>query len=147
MDEGSGFGEDDSYEVVSENFKKIGRKYYHISKELRVTWYTATRECSKMGGAIVTFESKLEFDKVVSHLEPINQKTNYWTSLNDIDEEGTFFSIATGQKAPYTKWRFGEPNNDNNGDPENCVQVTHSDGFYMNDVPCDADASYICELK
>lgn len=144
--EGSGFGEDDSYEVVAENFKKIGTKHYHISKEVRVTWKTANIECSLLGGALVTFESDLEFYEVVSHLEPINQKTNYWTSLNDIDDEGTFVSIATGKKAPYTNWRIGEPNNENNGYPENCVQVTHSDGFYMNDVPCDAHASYICEL-
>lgn len=122
---------------------KLGSKYYYISEDRRVNWHVALETCRRLGGYLVTFESEEEFNLVTSNLET----TTYWTSFNDISEEGKFVSKYSGRAAPYLKWGSGEPTNSNSVDTEDCVQVHFKENFEMNDVPCKYRANVICEKQ
>lgn len=122
---------------------KLGSKYYYISEDTRVNWHVASEICRRLGGYLVTFESKEEFNLVTDNLET----TKYWTSFNDISEEGKFVSSYTGKAAPYLKWGSGEPTNSNSFVSEDCVRLQYKDNFIMNDVPCNYRANVICEKQ
>ena len=71
------------------------------------------------------------------------QKKNAYLSMNDISTEGRF-TYPTGEILVYSNWAKGEPNNSDEGQPENCVEI-HPEGKW-NDVPCSRQLLVICEF-
>ena len=68
-----------------------------------------------------------------------------WISANDRDSEDDFRQ-SDGSKQTYTNWKDGEPQNDSEGRPENCVVIkTREHNFEWNDVICTNGNPYVCE--
>ncbi|XP_030555623.1 C-type lectin 37Da-like [Drosophila novamexicana] len=123
-------------------FDKIGDKYYYIDTVTRLNWFEAAHRCHELGGHLANLQTRAEFDAVEMHLI----STSYWLDINDLGEEGEFYSLATGRKATFFKWYPGEPNNV--GDNEDCVQIRKVDEVYaLNDVDCNIKFNYICEKQ
>jgi hypothetical protein len=71
-----------------------------------------------------------------------------WTSGNDINSEGEFYWDNTGNPlGPYLDWDDGQPNNGNQGAPQNCLELEQIRGHKWNDVPCNQNNRFICEIE
>ena len=68
-----------------------------------------------------------------------------WLGLIDEKEEGKFEWESSQQRASYTRWDSGEPNNDHGG--EHCVHMWKDEGKW-NDLRCVPNIPHItmCEL-
>ncbi|KAB0353980.1 hypothetical protein FD755_023325 [Muntiacus reevesi] len=97
--------------------------------------------CREARGQLASPRSAAENEAVA---ELVRAKNNdAYLSMNDISTEGRF-TYPTGESLIYSNWAKGEPNNNNAGQPENCVQI-YSEGKW-NDVPCSTELLVICEF-
>lgn len=70
----------------------------------------------------------------------------FWTSGNDLIEEGNWNWLSTGKKMIYTNWHVGQPDNAFGG--EHCMNMWRSgDLFTWNDNSCRNKCYYICESR
>ena len=107
----------------------------------------------KMAGAVISYlgsehQEQLAFPRSAAENEAVTQvvraqKKNAYLSMNDISTEGKF-TYPTGKILVYSNWANGEPNNSDEGQPENCVEI-FPDGKW-NDVPCSEQLLVICEF-
>ncbi len=67
-----------------------------------------------------------------------------WIGIQDLDHEGTFEFLSSGDAALALLWSPGEPNNQGN---EDCVQFAGFNGQHalLNDLNCAAARPYVCE--
>ena len=107
----------------------------------------------KMAGAVISYlgsehQEQLAFPRSAAENEAVTQvvraqKKNAYLSMNDISTEGKF-TYPTGKILVYSNWANGEPNKSDEGQPENCVEIS-PDGKW-NDVPCSKQLLVICEF-
>ncbi|XP_062131315.1 accessory gland protein Acp29AB-like [Drosophila sulfurigaster albostrigata] len=124
-------------------FQKIGAKYYYIENSKTLNWFAAWHECLKMDAHLVSLQSEAERNALISKLT----ESTYWIDVNDIETEGEYISLKTGEQAPFLKWDSGEPNNMQD---EDCVLLIHSQAssyYLMNDGHCVSKCNFICERK
>ncbi|XP_010832496.1 PREDICTED: conglutinin-like [Bison bison bison] len=87
----------------------------------------------KMAGAVISYlgsehQEQLAFPRSAAENEAVTQvvraqKKNAYLSMNDISTEGKF-TYPTGKILVYSNWANGEPNNSDEGQPENCVEIS-----------------------
>ena len=54
--------------------------------------------------------------------------------------------LSTGVSIPFSVWNTGEPNNTDGS--EDCVEISNYAGYSnWNDVNCDLESKFICEIK
>lgn len=70
-------------------------------------------------------------------------KENAYLSMNEISTEGRFTAPHWGNTSVYSYWATGEPNNSDDGQPENCVEISPEGQW--NDIPCSKQLLVICE--
>jgi Lectin C-type domain len=128
----------------------------------------AKRECKLRGMELLSIETLEEQNAILEQLSKNIKKQhfiqhsifpliggtfveNFWTSGN---AEGyskyEFHWDSTGriyrQYSQYRNWAAGQP--DGELSPENCIILSHVDGFKWHDVGCQSDyLRYICEKK
>jgi len=66
---------------------------------------------------------------------------DYWSSGNDLQVEGVWRWLSSGELVTLDTWTPGEPNNENGA--ENCMELNRG---YWNDDKCDKEQFYICEI-
>lgn len=69
-------------------------------------------------------------------------KENFWLSGADLGHEGRFSWYSTGDLFEYRNFRTTQP--DNHNKKEHCIEFSYYGAW--NDVPCDSNYYYICEL-
>ncbi|WP_437608413.1 CotH kinase family protein [Sorangium sp. So ce834] len=106
------------------------------------TWADAELDCIAQGGHLASIHDAETQDLVVSSAAAV-QPGDYWIGLTDAASEGDF---AWTDGTPYDdeRWARGEPNNA--GDGEHCVELASWASGQWNDMPCDAELSYVCKL-
>lgn len=73
---------------------------------------------------------------------------NFWTSGNDLGEEGVFTWGSTGERLTYTNWLQKEPNNVvRNCQGENCLHLWDKYNYQWNDLQCSEKYYFICEIR
>ncbi|XP_017071967.1 uncharacterized protein LOC108108426 [Drosophila eugracilis] len=122
---------------VSPLFQRIGSRLIYIENKVHQSWHGAEESCRQMGGHLATIQNDYDFNAINSQLE---KSVSYWLGVSDIAKEGEFVSVASGKRAPFFKWKAGQPNNIEGKD--NCVDIYNG---YMFDSNCDEEEVYICE--
>lgn len=118
-------------------YQLIGARFFHIEKDVKLDWFSASRSCQQIGGKLATIRDEYELELIVPKLK---WDSAYWLSLNDLAHEGVFTSVS-GQPAPFLNWRQGQP--DNYDFEEHCVK---SINLYIYDTSCYEKNYFICEL-
>lgn len=109
----------ESSAVPESQFKDVslnGHVYQVYEIEEVTTWDQAKRFCEKQGGHLATITSQEENDFLYHYISECGIKTAYF-GLTDAEQEGKW-QWVTGEKADYTNWYPGEPNNEDDGENE-----------------------------
>lgn len=67
----------------------------------------------------------------------------FWIGGNDIDAEGQWRWVTSGNPLTFTDWAPGEPNN--TGGNEDCLLLLPNTAYQWNDATCSTRSLYICE--
>jgi hypothetical protein len=105
------------------------------------TWDEAEADCVTQGGHLISVHNQATQDFLAANAFGI-AGGDWWIGLNDLLSEGLFV-WSDGTAVDFTAWNGGEPNNAGN---EDCVHFPIWAGGNWNDLPCDAQGRYICEL-
>ncbi|XP_016975929.1 C-type lectin 37Da-like [Drosophila rhopaloa] len=143
-------GNPNNITIDSSPFIKIGSGFYYFGQD-KVNWYTAYGNCRKLGSELVTFETNQEFDAVAAHLKKNGERSEHWTSGNDLGKTGTHTWFTNAEPLKITRWAPDQP--DYNGGIEHCIHLGyiygHSTEIQLNDRPCNNHNSsllkYVCE--
>ncbi|KAH8353578.1 hypothetical protein KR084_011910 [Drosophila pseudotakahashii] len=125
--------------AISQKFERIGSKLIYIEDNLKVSWEVAASLCIHMGGYLASFNDEEDFNAINSRLI---KSRYYWLGINDVDNEGEYISVDSGKEAPFFKWNFRQP--DNNNDEEDCIELYLG---LMNDQKCSDFNYFICQAK
>ncbi|XP_052676540.1 perlucin-like protein isoform X2 [Crassostrea angulata] len=116
--------------------------YLVVTYELE-TWSGAQAKCVAENSGLVEIETEAEnnFLKDVAAKTFLNGQ--FWTGGNDIDVEGQWRWVTSGNPFTFTDWGPGEPND--TGGNEDCMLLLSNTGYTWNDLPCSTNSLYICE--
>ncbi|XP_017060421.1 mannose-binding protein A-like [Drosophila ficusphila] len=124
--------------MMSSKFKLIGSRYFYIESDEGQNWTDASDSCEKIGGRLASIQNEEEFNNIVAEL---NSDISYMLGISDLAEKGVFISKSTGKKAPFLKWKPGEPKY--NHSDQHCITV-HNGGMWVDS--CSFEHKYICEF-
>ncbi|XP_060067080.1 perlucin-like protein [Ylistrum balloti] len=118
----------------------------YLFSTVKKSWYEATYECARLGGALVSFNSPKELWWVKNHVKKLCNSKNYWFSGNDIRHEGIWsWNPNTGEiNRDCRDWAHGEPNSWR-GLEQDCALMWASRGYSWDDEQCHLPKEYICE--
>jgi len=88
-----------------------GHRYKFVSGPC--SWAEANERCKRMGGRLVSIESKKESDFLLEKVIPrqmFRGEDNVWLGASDADAEGDWRWV-TGNNLRFALWKTGEPNN------------------------------------
>lgn len=143
-------GDPNNVIVNSSPFIKINEGFYYFGQE-RVNWHVADENCRKLGSDLVSFETAQEFDAITEYLKSKGERTEHWTSGNDLGTEGDHKWYPSATRININRWALNQP--DNAAGIEHCIHIGYiypnSANMEMNDRPCrDRENSflkYVCE--
>jgi len=93
-------------------FIQLGYKRYYVGNFFKANWYKANQYCRFHGMHLASIESKEENSLLEKHIADIGLGAeHFWTSGNDLSEEGSFVWFGNGHPISFTNWNTGEPNN------------------------------------
>nr|XP_017013316.2 accessory gland protein Acp29AB-like [Drosophila takahashii] len=118
-------------------FDRVGQRFFYIEHNLKQNWTSSSNTCKLMGGNLASIKNEEEFNAITSKL---NKDTSYKVGINDLAEKGVFISVSSGKKAPFLKWKTGEPKYDHVD--QRCVSV-HNGAMWVDG--CSAAHNFICE--
>ncbi|XP_065145834.1 ladderlectin-like [Paramisgurnus dabryanus] len=104
-----------------------------------VDWITAEKNCQSVDANLVSVRSTVENDFLLSLLPA---ETSAWIGGHDGEVDGQWL-WADGSQFDFNNWCPKEPNNDQ-GKPENCLEINHSTKRCWNDESCSTKMGYIC---
>nr|XP_016944969.2 CD209 antigen-like [Drosophila suzukii] len=119
-------------------FERIGSSLFFIDRKNAYSWLTAVNTCREMDGFIASIKDQEELDAIKAKLGG----EHFWLGINDRDSIGVYISHASGEKAPFLKWKSGEPNHGESD--ERCVELVNGE---MNDEPCSKEKFLICQTN
>ena len=109
------------------------------------TWDDAKAFCEKQGGHLATIESQEENDFLYSYIRDCGYDTAYF-GLSDAEKEGEW-KWVTGEKATFTNWYPGEPNNADGGENEAAFYFKDDSGRWFDGKMGTANGgkAFLCE--
>ncbi|XP_017060393.1 accessory gland protein Acp29AB-like [Drosophila ficusphila] len=123
--------------MISSKFQRIGSRYFYIESVQEQSWTNASDSCQKIGGRLASIHNEEEFNNIVAEL---NSDISYMLGISDLAEKGVFITKSTGKKAPFLKWKPGEPRYDHPN--QHCVTV-HDGGMWVDGC---SKHKFICEF-
>lgn len=104
-------------------------------------WPDAEADCVAQGGHLASIHDDTQQSEIVSGAYSV-AGGEWWIGLNDEVSE-SLFVWTDGTPVDFTSWNGGEPNNSGN---EDCTHLASWAGGLWNDMPCEAQANYVCRL-
>ena len=126
--------------VIFPDGQAVGEKIFKTAGAVK-SYSDAQQICREAKGQLASPRSAAENEAVAQLVRAKNNDA--FLSMNDISTEGKF-TYPTGESLVYSNWANGEPNKSDEGQPENCVEIS-PDGKW-NDVPCSKQLLVICEF-
>lgn len=105
------------------------------------TWAEAEADCVTQGGHLISVHDQATQDFLTANAFGI-AGGDWWIGLNDRSSEGLFV-WSDASPLDFESWAGGEPNNSGE---EDCVHFPIWAGGNWNDLPCDSQSFYVCEL-
>ncbi|KAL7879370.1 hypothetical protein SRHO_G00016240 [Serrasalmus rhombeus] len=121
-------------------FRKVGQKLF-LTHRTEATFDRGQKLCTDAGWTLAVPRNEAE-NKALSEMITQVAASHAYIGATDREKEGQFVDV---HKAPltFTKWKNGEPNN-NNGS-EHCAGIYTSGEW--NDFNCDINRKIICETE
>ncbi|XP_065343282.1 C-type lectin 37Da-like [Cloeon dipterum] len=117
-------------------------RYYEVSS-VPAPWFLANYECKRKGMALVSLETREEDDYIRQHLFSNFPGEHFWTSGNDVYQEGSYYWDSTGNAVgPYRNWA---PNQPVAGTTLNCIAYDRNLDIRWVTSNCNNPLRYICE--
>ncbi|XP_033759064.1 perlucin-like protein [Pecten maximus] len=113
------------------------------------TWQAARDLCQAMDTDLVDVTGFQENRFIKYHMRDIQKREHpavlryYFLGGTDMDNEGRWVWVRTGQSFGFTNWASGEPSNSNG--VEDCVILNGESFADWNDAPCDQSYYGICK--
>nr|XP_017013317.2 accessory gland protein Acp29AB [Drosophila takahashii] len=120
-------------------FNRIGSRFFYIEHNLQQNWTSAINTCKLLGGHLASIKSEEEFNAISAQLK---RDISYTLGINDLAEKGVFISVSSGNRAPFLKWKPGEPKYDHIS--QRCVTVNNG-GMWVDS--CSGKHNFICEAE
>merc|ERR1712041_316 len=108
------------------------------------TWDKANEFCYKKGGELVEIRHMEEMDFVISYLQQLEKKYDWWTAGMDAGREGRGIWPSRGATVEHYVWYTSQPDN---GAAGNCLLLEDSWGYKGNDYNCASSNRPICQKK
>ncbi|XP_058055235.1 C-type lectin 37Db-like [Anopheles bellator] len=141
-----------------QTFGLYRQKSYYFGDAFALNWFKAWDFCRSRGMFLLSIRNQPELDAVVEYLEKggvskVTDHLQFWTSANDLGQEGQFFWASTGERMRYDRWTENEPNNGRQGECrfENCVVIQRNlnvdlkINYTFDDRTCDTPFMFMCE--
>ncbi|KAL8622279.1 hypothetical protein ACOMHN_043802 [Nucella lapillus] len=106
------------------------------------SWFDAKAACDVVGGGLVEIQSPEE-NTFLAQLISSSRATQTWIGLEDIQEEGKFVWVSSGQEPDISHWADHEPDDRHGG--EDCAAM-RSSGNWFDDACEDTHRHFICEM-
>ena len=121
-----------------------GGHTYQFCDAYGLSWEAAAAICASYGYYLVTIDDLAEND----FIELEAGGGDWWIGFNDrgLSSEGTFTWTGAPSTTPFTNWLSGEPNNSGLWPGEDCVEIAANIGWQWNDLSCNVNQEWICEL-
>ncbi|KAF4527285.1 hypothetical protein B566_EDAN016073 [Ephemera danica] len=124
----------------------LGGKEYYIHTSSKETWFEAVKICSVNQMKLLSIESAAENNMIKRVIATKALDMQFWTSGNDLENEGTFIWRSTGQRVTFSDWEIGEPGNYDN--VEHCVFIGNWGQKTIpmwHDITCLKKFFFVCE--
>lgn len=133
----------------SESFLKIGDGYYYFDRRTKMNWFQAYESCRRINSSLVTFETVEEYNNLQRLMELLNDELYYWTSGNDLGNQGQHMWLTSGQPIDIDIWAYNQP--DNEDSREHCDAMNFraklDTKLGLNNAPCATLNNHICEAE
>uniref|UniRef100_K1R1G9 Collectin-12 n=1 Tax=Magallana gigas TaxID=29159 RepID=K1R1G9_MAGGI len=128
------------------NWTSFGTSCYLVWNEKR-THEDAAMHCIRYGSKLVEIETGEENGFIRNNLlSPSDDGVRFWTGGTDAYDEGNWIWSMTGKPiTTFESWRTGEPNNDDYGEEEHCLEFRRRLSKTWNDAVCSTAQPFICE--
>ncbi|XP_073724610.1 galactose-specific lectin nattectin [Misgurnus anguillicaudatus] len=103
-----------------------------------VNWARAEKNCQSVNANLVSVHNTVEHNFLLY----VSADTRSWIGGHDGEIEGQWL-WTDGSQFDFTTWCSGSPDN-NDGDPEHCLEINFSTNLCWNDTPCSYTKRYIC---
>ncbi|CAL4227587.1 unnamed protein product, partial [Meganyctiphanes norvegica] len=134
----------------------IGSKCVSIQTSSRVNWWEARRRCQKLGGDLLELPDQTDLEEFVAyiprHFDVVPGTVIFWVGAQTTDDGVTFKWVPSDTLILPTFWltghQQGQPYNPNSVNGESCVTFfkTSTYPFFWNDINCDLDKFFVCEI-
>ncbi|XP_033124328.1 uncharacterized protein LOC117122741 [Anneissia japonica] len=124
------------------NCKTNYNGYCYMASRVELSWHDARKYCNKRNA---TLSSVNDFEEALWLVELMKRRTDYWTAVNDINEESVYRGNNNVQ-IEYLKWASDQPDDKGiDGNGSDCVIfLTKLDGE-MDDIECHRQHAWLCE--
>ncbi|KAF4523638.1 hypothetical protein B566_EDAN010146 [Ephemera danica] len=121
----------------------LGGTEYYIHTSSNVIWFDAYKICKANDLALLSIETEDENNIIKRGIVSSNLSARFWTSGNDLEQEGNWIWRSTRQPFTFKNWEVNQPGDREKG-LENCMYIGN-DGNKWHDAPCTETYYFICE--
>ncbi|KAK6179556.1 hypothetical protein SNE40_011886 [Patella caerulea] len=114
---------------------------YH---DVNVIWTEAQDICVTEGGNLLTIDTMEKQNIIVTATKNIDSPRNFFTGINDRDQEGTFVDIH-GKPIQFTFWYTDDGQPNDYGDQDCMAMATKVQPRWFDDK-CNDPHSFICDI-
>lgn len=122
-------------------------KTYKIISYDKKTWQGALEACHVLGLELASINTEEEEENMINLIYSTGLIAGFkwWTSGNDLNQEGQFYWASNGRPITYANWLKGQPNNGQKN--QNCLLFCNdaNNDFTWDDWQCNVQYNFICE--
>ena len=127
-------------------YSSVPSAYTYTMYTDKLQYADARQKCLDEGSVLAMPKTPIEQYELNNYIDLMNATSvGYWIGLNNLTEASEQFQWEDGAvlNQNWTVWAGGQPA-DNNGDPENCVELRHASRKWHDRI-CSRTSMFICQ--